>query len=46
MEGIYNAQVAFNSALAQLDIDAAGATGALTGLYTPFKVTVISPDEA
>ncbi len=46
LDAVSGAQEAFNSALAQLDIDAAGATGALTGLYTPFKVTVISPDEA
>jgi len=46
IDAIAGAQAAFNSALAQLDVDAAGATGALTGLYTPFKVTAISPDEA
>ena len=46
LDAVSGAQEAFNNALAQLDIDAAGATGALTGLYTRFKVTAISPDEA
>ena len=46
LDAISGAQSAFNSTLAQLDVDAAGATGALVGLYTPFKVTEISPDEA
>jgi predicted DNA-binding ribbon-helix-helix protein len=46
LDALAGAQTAFNNALAQLDIDAAGGTGALVGLYTPFKVTAISPDEA
>jgi hypothetical protein len=44
LDAIAGIQEATNDALAQLDVDAAGATGALTGLYTPFKVTVIDPD--
>ncbi len=37
-------QAAMNDALIQLDVDAGAGTGALTGLYTPFKVTAIDPD--
>ena len=44
IDAIEGIQEATNSALAQLDVDAAGATGALTGLYVPFKVTAIDPD--
>jgi hypothetical protein len=44
LDSIIGLQSAMNSALAQLDTDAGGATGALTGLYTPFKVTAIDPD--
>ncbi|NVM33948.1 MAG: hypothetical protein HWN81_00030 [Candidatus Lokiarchaeota archaeon] len=44
IDAIEGIQGAINSALAQLDIDGPGATGALVGLYTPFKVTAIDPD--
>ena len=46
MDAITDLQGAYNSALVQLDVDAGAGTGALTGLYTPFKVSLIEPDEA
>lgn len=47
LEAMAGVQEQFNKALKQLDVDAGGATGALTGLYTPFKVSsVLDPDSA
>jgi len=44
LDAINTVQDAVNLALAQLDVDAGAGTGALTGLYTPFKVTAVDPD--
>lgn len=44
VDGLSGMQAALNDALAQLDVDGGGATGALTGLYVPFKVTPLDPE--